>query len=357
MPESSSSAPQVHLHWVRETPARALELPLSTTIDSLDALPECVQSAILATALPAVEVHLPPYRPGPFASRSEWAAGLTFRQDAPGRLSAIHTADPDPQASLALHYAFVLVNRAVTGDATPLTLVAPPAPSALLRQPMPAFHRCASRGGIALAPAEHGHDYRRAYRAVSLAVQSSLRQAVPAAHIESLDQFASVDPICALLAWSQASPVVGRHVDQLAVDIFSPGMVNRAFAGAQERLAARLEEVTGILHRLGAPPALQAVYQPTRAQRILARVRTRARLLNLLFANEARIISALVQFLARIPAWRLAYETNPAAVFRDVRHGWEDIEVHIRRLYQRHRHSALGSLLLLEATRALEDVN
>jgi hypothetical protein len=357
MSASLTSAPQVHLHWVRETPARALELPVSSTLDSLDLLPESVQTAIGATGLDAVEVHLPPYRPAQFASRADWAAGLVFRQDAPGRLSAIHSSDPDPLATLALHYAFVLVHRAVSGDSTPLTLVAPAAPSALLRQPLPAIHRCSPAGGFAEAPAERGHAYRRVYRTLSLTLQAKLRQVLPPAHLESLDQLAAVDPICALLAWSHAQPAAGRHVDQLSLDIFNRNMVDRAFAGVQSRLAESLGEISQILSRYDAAPALRAAYDPARASRILARVRTRARHVNLLFANEARIISAFIQFLTRIPGWRELYASNPAAVFREVRHGWEEIEVHIRRLYQRHRHSAIGSLLLLEAARTIEEVN
>ena len=77
--------PQVHLHWVRETPSRVLVSPVSQSLDSIERLPPCVQTAVRDAGLPSVELHLPPHRAALDAPLPEWSAGLRFRQSAAGR--------------------------------------------------------------------------------------------------------------------------------------------------------------------------------------------------------------------------------------------------------------------------------
>jgi hypothetical protein len=348
------TAPQVHLHWVREAPSRALALPISSSPQSLESLPACVQKAAIATGLESIEVHLPPYRPAYNPDLDVWLAGLQFRQDTVGRLIATHADDPDPLATMAFHQAAVLVMRAVYANTTPLTIVAELGRSMLFRQPLALRHQCSPLGGLANAPTERSRDYFRAYRALSLALQSIIRESLPPAHVKTVSQFEDRDHILALLAWSAAEPVVGRHVDELGVDVLNPLTLNRAYANLPKRLAPRLAEVWEILVRQRADPAICDSYNPSKALRIANRCRQRGGYANLLFSNEVRLISAFVQFCARIGIWRARAGANPATIFRELRDSWEDLEVLIRRFYQRRPHSALGSLLLLEAVRTLE---
>jgi hypothetical protein len=357
MPVPTLASPQVHLHWVRETPSRVLILPVSTSLPSLDALPPCAQTAVLATGLATVELHLPPYRPIHNPDFDAWLATLVFRQDAAGRLIATCSSDPDPLATMAHHHAVVLALRAVTNDETPLTLVAESPGSPLLRQPMPVRHACAPRGGLLSAPSERSNAYHRCYRAVSLGVQSAIRDYLPPAHIHSLKQFDDRDHILALFAWSASEPIVGRHVDALGVDVLNATSVHRAFSGVQKRITPRLEEVSGILHRHHARPLIRASYNPAKVGPIVRRCQQRKRYLNLLFSNEFRLITALIGFCAQIPSWRNRGAADPARVYRQVREEWERIELHLRHFYQRRPHGALGSRLLLAAVRALEAVD
>lgn len=351
------AAPQVHLHWVRETPSRALILPVSTTLPSLDALPQCVRTAVLATGLASVELHLPPFRPIESPSFDAWLEALVFRQDAAGRLVASRTGDPDPLATLAFHHAVVLVFRAVTGDETPLTLVAESPRSPLLRRALPVRHVCAPRGGLLAAPSERGHAYQRRYSAVSLAVQAAIRDCLPPAHITSVSQFEDREKALALLAWSSALPTVGAHVDALGVDVLNADSVDRAFAGAQKRLTSRLAEVSEILDRLQVRPLIRGSYEPGKARTIVQYCQRRKRYLHLLFSNEFRLIAALVGLCSRLPGWRTRQAANPARIYREVREEWEKVEIHLRNFYQRRPHAAFGSRLLLEAVRALEAVD
>lgn len=354
MSHRTTAGPQVHLHWVREAPSRALDFPLSTSLQSLRSLPPCVQSAVRALHLNTVELHLPPYRPSRTRDFEAWLTGLQFRQDAIGRLIATHADDPDPLATMAYHQAMLLVYRAVSGDTTPLTIVAEPPASPLLRRPLARRHHCADRGGLANAPAERSVGYNRSYKGVSAAIQVAIRQAVPPAHISSLRQFADRDHTLALLTWSAAEPAVGRHVDELGVEVLKPNMLNTAFRGLYKNLGPRLEEVRDILIRHHASPFLCDRYKPSEAVPIADGCRRRPRFLNLLFSNEVQLISAFVQFCARIGGWRESAANDPNAVFREVRDSWAALEVHIRSFYQRQSHSVLGSILLVEAVRALE---
>jgi len=357
MSNFNSANPQVHLHWVRESPLRALELPVSCSLLSLDALPVRAQSAVRATGLASVELHLPPFRPAHTPDPDAWFGGLHFRQDAAGRLIATHSEDPDPLATMAFHQAIVLVMRAVTGDATPLTIVAESAPSPLLRRPLADRYCCGPGGGLRNAPAERAFGYNRAYKAFSQAIQTALRAAVPPAHVVSIDQFSDRDHVFALLAWGAAEPVTGRHVDELGVEVLKPQMFDRAFKGLARRLAVQLTEVQQILLRHRADPAIRNFYKPDRAARITAACRRRSRYMQLLFSNEVRLITSFVQFCARVAGWREQAGGDATAVYREVRATWEEIESLLRRFYQRHHHSALGSLLLLEAVRTLEAVD
>jgi hypothetical protein len=356
MLNSNAADPQVHLHWVRETPSRALDLPISTSLPMLASLPPCVQSAVRALHLDSVELHLPPYRPNRNRSFDAWLTGLQFRQDAVGRLIATCADDPDPVATMAYHQAMVLALRAISGDATPLTIVAEPAGSSLLRRPLARRHRCAG-GGLASAPAERSFHYDRVYKAISGAIQAAIRQAVPSGHLASIQQFADRDHALALLTWSAAEPAVGRHVDELGIDVLKPGMLDTAFKGMCKNLPQRLEEVREILVRHRASLTLCNHYKPSKAALIVDGCRDRPRFLNLLFSNEVRLVSGFVQFCARIGKWRERAAGDPAVVFREVRDAWEDLEIHIRSFYQRHPHSVLGSILLVEAVRALEAVD
>ncbi len=137
MPTSSKSDAVVHLHWVRESPERELVLPISSTLTSLDVLPPSARAAVAAAGRPEIELHLPPFRPWAHEDPGAWLAGLEFRFDAPNRLTGFHPADPDPISTMGLHQAVVVLFRAFFADTTPLTLVAEPAPPALIPAPPP----------------------------------------------------------------------------------------------------------------------------------------------------------------------------------------------------------------------------
>lgn len=358
MSKHSIPDPQVHLHWVRETPSRALELPFSSILTSLDSLPPCVQTAVRATGLSTVELHLPPFRPAETPDLDAWLAGLTFRQDAVGRLIATSSGDPDPLTSMAWHQAILLALRAVTGDTTPLTLVAESAPAAVLPRPLASRHRCAPlHGGLAKAPAERSRHYDQVYKTVSIAIQSAIREWLPPAHVESIGQFEDRQHLLSLLAWSSAEPVTGKSVDQLAVDVFCADRMRRATNGLPRRMARKLDGLHAVLLRHHADPLISNSYKPEEADRLATNYRSRTRFLYLLFSNEVRLITSFVQFCTRIAYWREKAEGDPAAVYRDIRNHWEVVESVLRRFYQRHSHAALGSLLLLEAVRALEAVD
>jgi hypothetical protein len=349
--------PQVNLHWVRETPSRALVSPVSQSLDSIERLPPCVQTAVRAVGLPSVELHLPPHRAASDPELSEWFAGLHFRQSANGRLVATHRDDAQPLATQATHQALVLICRAITGDTTPLTLIAEAPETPLLRRPLASRHTCARQGGLAAAPSERSHNYDRAYKSVAVAVQAALRATVPAAHIRTMDQLEDRPHSMALFAWGAAAPVVGRHVDQLGVDVLNARLLERTFGGMCMRLAPRLAEVWQLLHRHGAEPLYCNSYKPNKVEAIVNRYRRGDQFFHLLFANEMRLITAFVRFCVQIQGWRQRANGDPAIVYRSVVSAWEDVEVHIRSFYQRHPHPAIGSHLLLEAARTLEAID
>lgn len=349
--------PQVHLHWVQETPSRGLALPVSQTLNSLEALPPCAQNAVRATGLAEVELHIPPYRPSVDLDLGLWLSGLRFRQDAAGRISATHSADVQPIATAAFHQAMVLTLRAVTGDATPLTLLAETPGSQVLPQPLATRYTCAERGGLANAPSERSHHYDRVYKTVSVAAQAALRATVPSAHITDLSQFDDRPHTLALLAWSAAPAIAGRHVDQLGVDVLNAALLERAQAAIPRRLLRRLSEVWELLGRHEIHPTVRRSYHPDLLTKTVERLRNAPQFLHLLFANELRLITAFIRYCVRIPTWREEYAASPSNAYREARLAWEELEVHFRWFYQKKPHPAIGSYLLLETARTLEAID
>lgn len=351
----SAASPQVHLHWLRETPSRALEFPASQVLDSPDSLPPSLRTAVLDTGLPVVELHVSPYRHGEAVSFEAWCDALAIRTDAGGRLIATRAADPDPAATIAFHQAMILVLRAVAGDRTPLTLVAEPAPSAVLSQPVPRVHRCQPGGGLAAAPAERTKHYFASYRNVSVAIQLALRQYLPPAQIDSLRTLEDRSVAIPLLVWSAANPAFGRNVDQIGVDVHSKTMMDRAFRHLPVRLVPLLTEAHDILAGNGLDAEALRYYKPSRAEKIAANCRAARRPIHQLFFHERRLIDGFVNFCIQIEAWRKeAGAGTPGRVYRAARAAWEGVEVDIRRLAHRRFHATLGSLLLVEAVQALE---
>lgn len=351
MSTRSAARPQVHLHWLRETPSRALEVPASQVLDSPDSLPPSLRTAVLDTGLPVVELHVSPYRPGEAASLEEWCDGLAIRTDAAGRLIATRAADPDPAATMAYHQAMVLVLRAVTGDQTPLTVVAESAPSAVLAQPAPRVYRCAPGGGLAAAPGERTKHYFPSYRNVSAAIQIALRQCFPPLQLDSVEALANREVALPLLVWSVANPAYGRTVDQIGVDVHNQAMMDRAFRQLRSRLVPLLTDVHAILTSHGIAGDVLRHYNPIRADQIINTCRAARRPLHQFFFQERRLIDGFVNFCIQIEAWRKL--TGPQA-YRAARTAWEGVEVDIRRLAHRRFHATLGSLLLVEAVQALE---
>ncbi len=340
MPTRNDAAPQVHLHWVRETPSRGLELPVSSTLTSLDGLPPSARQAVAAAAplAPdgAVELHLPP------AGKSSLlpSGPLSFQSPAPGRLHAVAGFDQTPDATLAFQQAVVLALRAISADSTPLSIFS-------------GSDLVPVSSGLSSAPAERSRRYASVYKTMSLRLQEAIRAAALPVLLPTLD-WDNRSLTLPLLVWAAAKPVVGEHVDQLAVDVLDGDSVRRSFRGLAPRLAPLLASLRDSLAARRAPDSLLAVYAPARASAITDQFRRQSRLVHLLFSNERRLITSLVHFLSRIPDWRDSHHADPAAAYREIRSAWARVEGHTRDFYRRCPCLQLGPIVLAEALRSLQ---
>lgn len=353
----SDAHPRVHLHWVRETPSRGLQSPISQSFDSPAALPAPLREPLYATGLTAIELHLPPYRPSKDYDANTWLKSLHFQQDAAGRLSAVHPFDPAPPVTAAFHQAAVLVSRAITGDTTPLTLLTEPARSPLLRQPLSRRHVCTPCGGWREAPAERSHFYAPVYRAFAQAAQTALRELLYLSHFESVTDFEDRPHSLAMLSWSGASPVIGRYVDQLGVDVLDNQSMARARAGMASRIVEPLAEVYDLLGRHGARPLIRESYNPAKAVAVVRHCHNHPLHLKQLFQAEKRLLTAFIGLLCRLPSWKDRANGNPALIYREFRSAWEDLEVYFRNFYQRRSYPAAASLLVLRSVQVMEEID
>ncbi|MBM3783532.1 MAG: hypothetical protein FJW30_04180 [Acidobacteria bacterium] len=350
MSNLTSSGPcTVHLHWVRETPSRALAHPVSRSLTDLASLPAPIVEALLRQPRPEFELHLPPLFHVRDQSAVEWAARLVYRWDAAGRLVAEDPSDPAPTATMNLHQAIVLVARAATNDATPLTLAAEPGPAGVLGT-FRHFesHRCQPGRSLPLR--------QPVRRELSLVLQRQIRAWMPALHCRTLDDFGTLRQIHALLAYSVAAPAAGMRIDEYVVDPLHQEVLTQACRRIPNHLPARLGEVCTALSSYPDAEAVAAGLSPRNATRILAGVLRQPRFLHLLFRREAELIGAVVRFFAAVHGWagRMALNPSDAGVLREIRTSFGTVNDQLSNGFQRRSHFPLGSLALVEAARLLD---
>jgi len=356
MPTSSNPVPVVHLHWVRESPERELVLPISSTLSTLDDLPPSARAAVVASRLPELELHLPPFRPYLHEDPGAWLAALEYRFDGPNRLIGTHPADPDPIATMGFHHAVLLLFRAFSADTTPLTLVAEPCPSVVIPPAPTRYHTVSPRPALAAAPGERTRHYRRVYRRISLAFQAAIRESFPPCYIDSPSLLGRRQRILPVIAWSAAVPSVGRTVDEISLDIFDTRQAALFFRRLPRRLGSRLRPVHQAAIRHEVTPHIRGAYNPNSARTVTSACRRRTLQLNRLFSSEMRLILAFIGFLTRIPDWLPRAASRPDAVYREICRAWARLEILFRSFHERRSNTAFGSLLLLEAVRTLEEI-
>jgi hypothetical protein len=206
------------------------------------------------------------------------------------------------------------------------------------------------------APDEHDAEFFAAYSAVSVAVQRALRQWLPSIYFSDPNKYDDLDAAFPLIVYQSMSPFRGRRRAEFTYDVMDPGTVPLATRTAVRALAIELERIHALLAAAGKKRTAK-FYRPDETRAILAAVQRKPRLLNALLSADAFFVDSLVRLGAKGRALHEELAGDPRRAVKDLaKFSAEFVATfhrRLRRLYGGENFAQFGSLLLVEATRAL----
>ena len=208
------------------------------------------------------------------------------------------------------------------------------------------------------APLESDPRFFPVFSTLSVALQGTMRRWLPYLYFSELDRYDNPTTAYPLLVYPFIRPSAGEPRFEFTRDLLefqSPRLSRRSTV---KQLASTLKLTREFLLAAGKEETAR-FYCPDRAGPILARLQRQPRYLNALLAAETYLVDTFVRMgtQTRELTNRLAREPQTAA--RDFAAFAEDIggafHRKLRRLYNGRGFLSLGSLLLVEATRALSE--
>jgi hypothetical protein len=206
------------------------------------------------------------------------------------------------------------------------------------------------------APGERDPRFFRIYSAVSIAVQKALRRWIPYVYFSDLDGYSDPDVAFPLIVYGRMRPFPGSPRAEFTHDLIDRDSTALAGRTIARDVAHELRRISQLLLGAGRKDTARC-YSAERARAVLSSVQHRPRALNSLLAAEGFLVDNLVglgvkgrQLSQALPLdsrralWDLA-KFSAAFIAR--------LHRHLRRLYGGCDFAAFGSLILVEATRAL----
>jgi hypothetical protein len=206
------------------------------------------------------------------------------------------------------------------------------------------------------APGERDTGYFATYSAVSVAVQTALRQWLPYVYFNDLDHYDDLSAAFPLMIYQTMRPFPGQPRSEFTYDVMSPGVTALASRAAIRALTQELARVEPLLMAAGKKSTAR-FYEPGEARSIIASVERQPRLLNCLLTADAFFVDNLVRLGLRGREFGLIMRRDPAKGVKQLARLAGDFvntfHRRLRRLYGSQSFVAFGSLLLVVATQAL----
>jgi len=206
------------------------------------------------------------------------------------------------------------------------------------------------------APGERDPLFFEVYSKVSVAVQLALRRWLPYVYFSDLSRFENPALAYSLLFYRSTYPCSGRPRSDFAYDLVAVDSPGVARPWAARPLASSMGRAERLLIA-GGRRDLARSYRPWRARDVLAGILLRPRFINELLTNDEFFIDRLVGLgvAGRDLASRCG--VNPRRTAKDLSIVIEACSAalnrKLRRAYGGQPAMSLGSLLMVEATRAL----
>lgn len=206
------------------------------------------------------------------------------------------------------------------------------------------------------APGEKEPTFFEVYSKVSVAAQQALRRWLPYVYFNDLTRFEDLPRAYPLIFYRGTYPCFGRPRCDFAHDVVSPDDPGIARPWAARPLASSMARAERLLIAAERED-LARYYSSWRARNVLGGILLRPRFINELLTNDAF-------FIERLVALGLAGRDLASSFGVNARRAVKDLAIFVgrftaalnrklRRLYAGQNFVSLGSLLLVEATRAL----
>ncbi len=206
------------------------------------------------------------------------------------------------------------------------------------------------------APAERSAEFFPVFSAVSVAVQRALRQWLPYVYFSALDRYDDLEAAFPLVVYQSMRPFRSTRRGEFTYDVMAPGTVPLATRNAVHGLVVELRRVYALLMAAGKAGTAK-FYEPGEIRKIIAAVQRDPRLLNALLAADTFFVNSLIGLAAQGRALNEALASDPHGAVRKLAKFSADFVAtfhrRLRRLYGGQNFADFGSLLLVEATRAL----
>ncbi len=205
-------------------------------------------------------------------------------------------------------------------------------------------------------PPESSAAFHRAFSKVSLAVQGGLRRWLPVMFFDDPGRLENIEIAWPLLVYHASRPQIGTCRADLTQDPLSRETVELVVRSARAALPGALGRLQH-LALVSGKHDMMAAYDPERFHKVQAAALRDLQMLRRLLATETSVVDELIRFagVSRELGRRLDEDAsvNPRGLRRQSDEFAARIRKRIRRLPGAGAHFPLGTLLLIEATRAL----
>jgi hypothetical protein len=195
---------------------------------------------------------------------------------------------------------------------------------------------------------------------VSNGVQKCLRVWLPYAYFQDIERYSNIETARSLLVYEASRPSARRKRPDFTYDAMNPASVALAFKKSSAALPTVLQSVTEILTASG-KAGLANSYHPKKAREIITQIKRGHRLFTGLLAADSLFMDLLMNLASKCREMKLGQNEPPRELsrleHRPLADMMEAFNVKLRRLYDQQSFVSFGSLLFLEATRALHSVD
>jgi len=207
------------------------------------------------------------------------------------------------------------------------------------------------------APGERDPGFFAAYARVSTAVQRAIRVWLPYLYFSSAERYETLEAAFPLVVYRASRPFACKPNYDFCYDVMNEQSMRAFFRAAGQQLPRELAKVEDLLLKAGKKKTA-SFYAPEEARDILASVQRKPRLLESLLVADAFLVDALVNLGCQGHELSETAEEDPSEAARGLCRFAADLvrafHTKLRRLYGGQEFLALGGLLLVEATNALD---